>query len=52
MNFPLLVTRENTHLPDYVIMFSVTVFLNWKYVAILAGFVATVKLSERKYFCE
>ena len=34
----------------YLIMFPVTGFPNWKYVAILASFLAPVKLSERKYF--
>ena len=36
---------------DYLIMFPVTGFPNWKYVAIVAGFLVPVKLSERKYFC-
>ena len=37
---------------DYLIVFPVTGFPNWKYVVVLASFLAPVKLSERKYFCE
>ena len=44
----------NYTVSDYLIMFPMNGFPNWKYVAILASFPAPVKLSERKYFnfCE
>ena len=50
VSFPLLATRETTHLVT-MITFPVTGFPNWKYVAILASFLAPVK-SERMYYCD
>ena len=43
--------KENYSVSDYLIYtFPVTGFPNWKYVAILANFLTSVKLSERKNF--
>ena len=42
VSFPLLATRET------MVVFPVTGFPNWKYVAVLATFLAPDKLSEKK----
>ena len=51
VNFLLLTSyKGNCTVSDYLITFPVTGFPNWKFVAILASFLAAIKLSERKYF--